>query len=230
MWCMQQLDTLAWWQELKEVPGQDNLQEFARRVQVSFQVPKARCYASKVDNDYSAPPAHHSLDRDPFLPLLDMWFGSQDFWLTQPQKTLAYVKAIQYWAEKAQPPIPGEPHQLAESMLELWWTMELLTMFTDKEVLSDILPSNWVNITPSTSAKPTQEHSCSSTHQAHVKESFLVAYGEGWWQPLHRWPANKPLWPRRWCHDGQNLVANPLHPHQGLWRLINPCMGITHWG
>ena len=136
----------AWWQELKEVPGQDDLQEFARRMQASFQVSKERCHAPKVENYYSMLLAHHSLGRDQFLPLSNMWFGSQDFWLTQPQKTLAYVKALQYWAEKAQPQIPSETHQLAESVLELWQMMEPITTFTDKEVLDDVPPSKWAKI------------------------------------------------------------------------------------
>ena len=115
-----------------------------------------RCCTLKVDNDHSVLRAHHSLDRDQFLPLLDMWFSSQDFWLTQPQKTLAYAKALQYWAEKAQPPIPSKPHQLAENVLELWQMMELLTVFMDEEVLDDIPSSNWMKIMPSRLAEPTQ--------------------------------------------------------------------------
>ena len=55
----------------------------------------------------------------------------------QLQKTLAYVKALQYWAEKAQLPCPGEPHQLAESAQELHQAMEPLATFTDTEVLGD---------------------------------------------------------------------------------------------
>ena len=85
-----------------------------------------------------------------------MQFSSQDIWLTQPQKTLAYGKALQYWAEKAQLPIPGNPCQLAESMLELWWMMAPLTMFMDEEVLEDVPSSNWVKITPSRLLEPTQ--------------------------------------------------------------------------
>ena len=88
-------------------------------VQVLFQVPKVRCHASKVDNDYSMPLAPHSLDRNCFLPLQDMQFGSQDFWLTQSPETPTYTKALQHWAEKAQPPTPGKPYQLVESVLEL---------------------------------------------------------------------------------------------------------------
>ena len=89
-----------------------------------------KCHASKVDNNYSVPPAPHSLDRDPFLALQDKWSSSQDYWLMQPQKTLAYARALQHWVEKAQPMTPGKPNQLAESMLELQCAMEPLTTFT----------------------------------------------------------------------------------------------------
>ena len=109
-----------------------------------------------------------------------MQFGSQDFQLTQPQKTLAYAKVLQHWAEKAQPPTPGEPHQLAGSVLELQCTMKPLTTFTDEEVLEDILPSICVKITSSRSAEPIQrECSHSRTCWAHARGSFLAAYGEG---------------------------------------------------
>ena len=176
-WHAWQLDMPALWQGLKEVPSQDNLQEFTRRVWASFELPKMQCCASKVDNYHSALPAHHSLDRDQFLPLPDMQFGSQDFWLTHAQKTLAYAKALQYWAEKAQPLIPSEPHHLAESVLELQQTMEPLTIFTDEEVLEDILLSNWVKITYRLAEPTQQEHSCSKTCQAHSSGSFSAAHG-----------------------------------------------------
>ena len=39
--------------------------------------------------------------------------------MIHPEMTLAYAKALQHWVEKAQPLTPGEPHQLAESVLEL---------------------------------------------------------------------------------------------------------------
>ena len=71
-WHAQQLDTPAWLPELREVPSQDDIWEFARMVWVSFQVPRVRCHASKVDNDYFVPPAPHSLDMDHFLPIQDM--------------------------------------------------------------------------------------------------------------------------------------------------------------
>ena len=45
-------------------PSQDDVWEFTRRVWASFQVPKVRYHASKVDNNYSVPLVPHSLDRD----------------------------------------------------------------------------------------------------------------------------------------------------------------------
>ena len=100
-------------------PSHNDHHEFAQKVQASFELPKVQSHVAKVDNDYSAPPAYLPLSRDWFMPLPDIWFSSQDFWLSQPQKTLAYAKALQYWAEKAQPLIPDEYCHLAESVLEL---------------------------------------------------------------------------------------------------------------
>ena len=51
LWHVEQLDMLVWLQELRDIPDQDEIQEFARRVQASFKVPKARYHATKVDND-----------------------------------------------------------------------------------------------------------------------------------------------------------------------------------
>ena len=74
--------------------------------------------------------------------------------MKQPQKTLVYAKALQYWVEKAQPPLPGEPCQLAESMLVLQQAREPLTVFTDAEVLEDAPPSHWVKITSCWTSEP----------------------------------------------------------------------------
>ena len=73
-----------------------------------------------------------------------MNFGSQDYQMKQPLKTLAYAKALQFWAEKAQPPMPGEPYQLAGCVWELRETMEPLMMFTDTKVFGNVAPSYWV--------------------------------------------------------------------------------------
>ena len=89
------------------------------------------------ENDYSTPLAPKYIGKDGFLPPLDPRMGSQDYQLGQPRKTLAYVKALQYWVEWVKPLIPGKPHQLAGSVLELRQAMDPLTTFQDSKVLSD---------------------------------------------------------------------------------------------
>ena len=64
--------------------------------------------------------------------------------MRQPQNTLAYAKALQYWAEKAQLPHAGQPHQLAACIKELRESTEPLMSFTDEEVLTNDPPSPWV--------------------------------------------------------------------------------------
>ena len=73
-----------------------------------------------------------------------------------------------------------------------------LTTFTNEEVLADILPSNWVRITPSKSVEPIQrECSWSRMHQGHARGLFLAAYGEEEPQPPPGGQVNKPLQPKR---------------------------------
>ena len=75
---------------------------------------KVRYLTLKMENDFSALPVPHWTERDAFLPFNTAKFGSQDYGMKQPQKTLVYAKALQFWAGKAQLPLPGQAHQLAE--------------------------------------------------------------------------------------------------------------------
>ena len=70
--------------------------------------------------------------------------------MKQPQKTLAYTKALQFWAEKAQPPQASQPCQVAVCVKELRQSMESLMLFTDKEVLAKEPTLHWVKVTIST--------------------------------------------------------------------------------
>ena len=137
-----------------EVPSLMDVQEFVRQVQALFQLPKVNRCTQGVDNDYLALPAPQSLDHDQFLPAANMRFDRQDYNMRQCQKTLAYTKALQYWAEKAQLPPPGEPCQMVENMIELWQAMKPLTTFTNAEVLEDTIPSHWIKITSSQISEP----------------------------------------------------------------------------
>ena len=82
-------------------------------------MPQACYAATKGLNNYTAPPTPPCLDHDTYLPMEDLRFGSQDYQLKQPQKTLAYAKALQHWADLAKPTLLGESHQLAECIKEL---------------------------------------------------------------------------------------------------------------
>ena len=104
--------------------------------------------------------------------------------MRQPQKTLAYAKALQYWVEKAQSPLLGELHQIAKSVLKLWRAMESLTTFTNAEVLEDTQPLHWVRIMSFWMSEPMDpptswEQSNSRSQRAHARVIFVPTHCEG---------------------------------------------------
>ena len=117
-------------------------------------MPKAKCHTLKIKNNYSAPPMSHCIERDAFLPVSTGNFSCQDYQMKQPQKTLAYTKVLQFWAEKAKLPLVDQQCQLAECVRKLRVSIELLTSFTDEEVLINDAPSHWVKITSSGPSEP----------------------------------------------------------------------------
>ena len=125
------VETPAWWLELVKVPTPRDPISFAKWVWASFQFPKAK-YPRKGGDNYTPPPAPHCIEWDAFLPQTKGNFASQDYRLRQPKKTLALAKALQFWAEKAQPSQINKPCQLAACIRELREAMEQLTSFTDK--------------------------------------------------------------------------------------------------
>ena len=64
-------------------------------------------------------PTPHCIEWDAFLPFSDGNFASQDYRMSQPQKALAYAKALQYWTKKAQMPQASQPCQLAVCIKEV---------------------------------------------------------------------------------------------------------------
>ena len=188
LWCTNHVETLSWWPELWEVPNQMAIPQITRRVRASFQMPNVRCHTKKMENDYLAPAALHCIERNVFLPFNTMKFGSQDYHMKQPQKTLAYAKALQHWTKKAQPLMPGEPSQMAECVWELREAMEPLTMFMDDDVLGNDMPSPWVKITSSRTSEavePTFSWVCSHSQnwRTNARGSFVVAPSIGQLKP-----------------------------------------------
>ena len=109
-WHTQHVEIPAWWQELQEVPSQSDIKEFIQRMHASFQVPKVRCHISKVENNYSVPPAT-PVPRQASVsatPGHEIWQDHLQV-MMQLQKTLVYGKVLQHWAEKAQPLTTGKP-------------------------------------------------------------------------------------------------------------------------
>ena len=102
------------------------------------------------------PPIPPCLDHDAYLPMKDPRFSSQDYELNQPQKTLAYAKALQHWADLANPIPSDKSHQLAEYIKELTGWMEQFTTFINTQVFDLVEPSNWVWITPTKSRETIQ--------------------------------------------------------------------------
>ena len=96
---------------------------------------------------------------------------------------LAYAKALQFWAEKAQLAWASKPCQLAAWMKELRESMELLMLFTDEEVLAKELSLHWV-VTSSWPFEPVEpntmwEQSCSRCRRACTQGSFPVTCSIG---------------------------------------------------
>ena len=63
----------------------------------------------------------------------------QDCWLKPQQKTLAYAQAHQYWAEKVDLPVPGEPCHLMMCIHELRWHMKRYMTFSDRDVFEGLM-------------------------------------------------------------------------------------------
>ena len=135
-WRGHQLNMPDWWEELVAIPNVDDHCRLAQKVQASFEIPQVRCKALKVINDYSLPPTLKCISRKAFLPIPDPRMPREG----QPWKTLAYAQALQYWAEKANLPKPGELHLLERCFHELRWAMRLFTTFTDGAVFVGTMP------------------------------------------------------------------------------------------
>ena len=155
-WQAHHVETLAWWPELAMVPTPRDAIRFTKHLQASFQFPKVM-YLWDEQNNYTLLPAPHWIEWDVFLPQAEGDFASKDYQLRQPKKTLVLAKALQFWAEEAQPSWANKPWQLAECIRELREEMKPMTTFTAEDVLNNEPPSPWKKITSSRGAKGEEE-------------------------------------------------------------------------
>ena len=174
VWWAEQVATPMWCPKLASILGQRDIHHFAWLVWVSFQMPQACYVATQGFNNYMVPPTLPCLDHDAYLAMEDPRFGSQDYCMKQLQKTLAYAKALQHWANLARPTPSGESCQLVECIKELREWMEPLTTFTNTQVFEVMKPLNWVWVTPSKSmgtleSSPLWEHSSSKNCRTRMR-------------------------------------------------------------
>ena len=132
----------------------------------------------------------------------------------------------------AQLPQPGQLCQLVECMWELRDSMELLTTFTDRDVLHNDAPSHWVKITPSRPSKPAEpavclEQSWSRNRRAHTWGSFSVNHSMGWAKPTITAPVVSSL-----TISSHRLKTPPGSPSTQKWKPLPSFAEIARslWG
>ena len=128
-----------WWRELVTISNVGDPERLAYKLCTSFEVPQERCKALKDPGDYSAPPGPKCIQRKMFLPVANSCLPCQDYWLKQLWRTLAYAQALQYWAEKVNPPVPDEPHHLAMCVHKLRWLMKPYMTFSDCDIFEGLM-------------------------------------------------------------------------------------------
>ena len=132
------MDTPSWWWELEKIPAVDDIQELAQKIWASFKLPQWMSEVHDIENYYLAPPANNCLHQNDFLSPPDPRFPCQDLWEEQLKKTVAYTQALQYWAKRANLPMPDQPCLLARSILELCEKMEWYVSFFDDIILGSV--------------------------------------------------------------------------------------------
>ena len=113
------------------VPGVDYYQKLAPEVQASFQLLKRAIKLHQVGNYQQAPPAPLCLLQKNFLLPPDSIFACWDIWEIQHEKMVAYAQALQFRAEKINPPSKGKPCLLVESVKELQEEMTCYLFFSN---------------------------------------------------------------------------------------------------
>ena len=139
-WQGQVLNMPDWWQELVEIPEIDDHWELAQWIRALFKLPQRMSELHDMGNYYLAPPVPPCLCWKDFLLLPNPKFPCWDIREEQLEKTVVYVQALQFWAEKSNPPTPGQPHLLAGSILELREVMEPYISFPNDVILDGVAP------------------------------------------------------------------------------------------
>ena len=139
-WRRCQVHTPNWWWELVGIPGINDFQELIQKIRAFFETSQAKSKDQNVNNNYLAPPAPKCICQKELIPLSNPTFPSQEFREGESQKTLPYMQALQYWAEKASLPMLGQPCFLARCVQELRQVMKPYVTFPDDVILEGAAP------------------------------------------------------------------------------------------
>ena len=129
------VDTPNWQWELVGILGVSNFQELAQKIRASFKLPQWMSEIHDIKNYYLAPPSPRCICWKEFLLPPDPMFPCQDIREGQLQKTVSYMHAPHYWAEKPNLPMPDQPCLLVRCILKLRRTMEPYMSFSNDVIL-----------------------------------------------------------------------------------------------
>ena len=120
-----------WWEELIAIRDVEDVWRLAWKIQASFKVPSVRMEAPKGQL-FTVPPVLKCIQRCEFL--LDGLL-CQDVRMKPHQMTLAYARALQYWVEKVNLPVSGDPHPLVICLRELRQQVGMYITCNEQEIL-----------------------------------------------------------------------------------------------
>ena len=122
-WQAEQLDTPAWWSDLKAIPGVKDLQKLACKIRAS------------LDQQYTVPPAPKCLSRSTFI--LDE-LSYQDIHQQLTLLMIAYARGLKYWVEKFNLPRSANLCPLVGSIVELREAMQEHVTFSHRDVVQGL--------------------------------------------------------------------------------------------
>ena len=141
-----------------------------------------------------------------FLPPPNSIFACWDIQEMQQEKMVAYAQALQYWAEKADPPAGGRPCLLAESVKELQEEMRCY-FSSDEEVFKGMVPLEKMSATPTEEVNP---QSTGTTPASTPEEEATMGVTR---EPaVDRRSPKFPGWEKVLC-PSQSMVATGQIPH-----------------
>ena len=171
-----------------------------------------------MKNDHQDPPSPLCLCQKNFPPPPDSIFACWDIQENHHEKMVAYAQALQFWAEKADPPTGGKPCLLAGSVVELWEEMKCYVSFSDEDVFDAIaLLEETTIITPAeTITKSTPQ----TLADPPVKEATVDMTME---PAVEKRPPNKFLAWEKVLHPSRSIVAAGQIPPLSRGPRQRPC-------